>query len=214
MNVNALFQILTGMAFVFSLSVFANKLRAFNQLARPVDLAQPKGNVQNGLIYAYTLGMAPWSKESTRRHMLSYLRGVAFHIGIFIGLAALIVSPWMQSLPAVFRMGLAILCFACAVLGLFGFLARFSDRHLKALSTKDDYFAVLLVSLFIGVTGLWIIYPGLTIFYYSISAVMLVYAPFSKIRHCIYFAYSRWFYGKFIGSRAILPHSKQEVSHG
>ncbi len=211
MNVNALFQIITGVALVFCLLVFTKKLRVFNQLARPVDLAQPKGNVKNGLIYAYTLGMAPWSKESTRRHMLSYLRGVAFHIGIFIGLAVLIISPWVQILPAAIRMSLALICLVCAVMGLIGFIARFSDPHLKALSTKDDYFAVLLVSLFIGVTGLWMLFPTIIVLYYTISAVMLVYAPFGKIRHCIYFAYSRWFYGKFVGSRAVLPHSQQVV---
>jgi hypothetical protein len=211
MDVNALFQIITGVALVFSLLVFAKKLRVFNQLARPVDLAQPKGNVQSGLIYSYTLGMAPWSKESTRRHMVSYLRGVAFHIGIFIGLAVLIVSPWIQSLPSVIKIGLAVICFLCALMGFIGFIARFSDRHLKALSTKDDYFAVLLVSLFIGETGLWMISPSISVLYYTISAFMLVYAPFSKIRHCIYFAYSRWFYGKFVGSRAVLPHNQQVV---
>ncbi len=211
MNIDALFQIITGVALVFSLAVFARRLRVFNQLARPADLAQPKGNIRNGLLYAYTLGMAPWSKESTRRHMISYLRGVAFHIGIFIGLALLLISPWIGVLPFLVRIALAIICVLCAVMGLIGFIARFSDRHLKVLSTKDDYFAVLLVSLFIGVTGLWLIMPAFTILYYAISALMLVYAPFSKIRHCIYFAYSRWFYGKFVGSRAVLPHSQQVV---
>lgn len=209
MNNNVLFQIMTGAALVFSLLVFSRKLWVFNLLARPVDLAHPKGNIKGGVLYAYTLGMAPWSKESTRRHMYSYLRGVAFHIGIFISLAILIFSPWIDNLASTIRMGLAVISFICAVMGFIGFLARFSDRQLKALSTKDDYFAVLLISLFIAVTGLWVVIPSLSALYYTISAIMLIYAPFSKIRHCIYFAYSRLFYGRFIGSRAVLPHSQQ-----
>ena len=57
------------------------------------DLSPAKGSPWTGMVYAFTLGMAPWAKESTRRHMLSYLRGVAFHIGIFAGLAALVRQP-------------------------------------------------------------------------------------------------------------------------
>ncbi len=209
MNLIVLFQIITGLALIFCIFVFAKKLQVFNQLTRPVDLAQPKGNIQKGLAYAYTLGMAPWSKESTRRHMVSYVRGVIFHVGIFTGLATLIVSPWIGNLPAIIKIGLAIISAVCALMGFIGFLARFVDTNLKALSTKDDYFAVLLVSLFIGVTGLWLIFPTLSALYYTISTVMLIYAPFSKIRHCIYFAYSRLFFGKFVGSRAVLPHSQQ-----
>ena len=100
---------------------------------------------------------------------------------------------------------------AGAVLGLIGFAMRLIEHNLKAVSTKDDLMAVLLVSLFLAVASLWLLVPGVLPAFYLVSAAMLVYAPFSKIRHCIYFAYSRLFYGKFIGTRAVLPHSQQVV---
>jgi len=202
---------LTGLALIFSVAIFIWRLRLYNQLTRHVDRAKPKGDVKSGVLYAYTTGMAPWAKESTRLHMLSYLRGVAFHMGIFLGLGLLLASPWIHLLPAVLRGILAVGAGAGAVFGMVGFAMRLMEHNLRAVSTKDDLFAVLLVSLFLAVAALWLSVPDALPAFYLVSAVMLVYAPFSKIRHCIFFAYSRLYYGKFIGSRAVLPHSQQVV---
>ena len=202
-------QIIAVLALLFSVVAFSQRLRAFSRLARPSDRSLPKGNSKSGILYAYTLGMAPWAKESTRLHAVAYLRGVAFHVGIFLGLAILIASPWLERYPGELRAVLAWIVAFAAVMGLAGFAARFMEASLKALSTPDDYFAVLIVSLFLCAEALWLFLPQTQAVFYLVSAVMLVYAPMGKIRHCIYFAYSRFFYGKFVGSRGVLPHSQQ-----
>jgi hypothetical protein len=204
-------QILTGAALLFSVLAFAGRLRAFNRLARPADRAVPKGSPRAGLLYAYTLGMAPWAKESTRLHSLAYLRGVAFHLGIFLGLGILLASPWLGGLPSLWRALLGAGAALGALLGLAGFAARLLERNLSALSNPDDYAAVLVVSLFLASASLWLFVPEALPLFYLVSAVLLVYAPFSKIRHCLYYAYSRMFFGKFVGARAVLPHSQQGV---
>ena len=211
MNAILFTGIIAGLALVFSLAAFIWRLRIFNQLTRPVDRAKPKGDINTGVLYAYTTGMAPWSKESTRRHMVAYLRGVAFHLGIFLCLALFVVSPWMHFFPGVLRVLLAMGAGTGAVFGFMGLAMRLVEHNLKAVSTKDDLFSVFLVSLFQAIAALWLLVPGTLPVFYLVSVVMLVYAPFSKIRHCIYFAYSRLFFGKFIGSRAVLPHSQQIV---
>jgi nitrate reductase gamma subunit len=155
------------------------------------------------------LGMAPWSKESTRLHAIAYMRGVAFHLGIFLGLAVLIASPWLSGLPQLVRFLLGAGAAAGALFGMAGLLARWKETNLKALSTPDDYFAVLIVSLFLGAEALWLFFPQAQTIFYLTSAAMLVYAPLGKIRHCLYYAASRLFYGKFIGNHAVLPHSQQ-----
>jgi hypothetical protein len=202
-------QIIAAMALFFAVFAFGRRLQAFTHLPRPVDRAVPKGNLKSGVLYAYTLGMAPWSKESTRRHAVSYLRGVAFHAGIFLGLFILVASPWFSAVPQTARLILGVCTAAGALFGFAGLVARLIEPNLKALSTGDDYFAVLVVSLFLASEALWLFVPGAQVFFYLVSAAMLVYAPLGKIRHCFYFAYSRLFYGKFIGSRAVLPHSQQ-----
>jgi hypothetical protein len=211
MKIDLISLYIAGLAFAFSIAAITLRLMSFRKLNRPYDQAPPKGRTNLGVAYAYTLGMAPWAKESTRRHWLSYMRGVAFHLGIILGLAVFLASPWMDRVPLILRQILGIGAGFGAFFGTAGLIARLVESNLKSLSTVDDYVSVLLVSLFLASASLWLLYsPGLPIFYLT-SAAMLVYAPFSKIRHCIYFVYSRLFYGKMIGSRAILPHNQQEV---
>jgi hypothetical protein len=202
-------RILAIAALTFAAIAFARQLRAYTRLTRPGERAATKGSARAGVLYAYTLGMAPWAKESTRLHLVAYLRGVAFHLGIFLGLGILLSSPWLDLLPAIGRLFLAWGAGLGALLGLAGFAARLVERNLKALSTPDDYTAVLLVSLFLASASLWLFVPAALPLFYLASAAMLIYAPFGKIRHCLYYAYSRLFFGKFVGSRAVLPHSQQ-----
>jgi nitrate reductase gamma subunit len=197
--------LLAGLALMFALLAFGWRLRTFNALARPVERSLPKRDPGAGVRYAFTWGMAPWAKESTRRHWVAYLRGIAFHLGIFLGLGILLVSPWLTLIPYVWRISLAVGAGLGALFGLAGFVARLVEPNLKALSTLDDYFAVLLVSLFLATATSALLAPALRPVFYLVSALMLVYAPFGKIRHCLYYAYSRLFFGKFFGRRAVLP---------
>ncbi len=208
------FRLLAGAALLFSVVIFARKLQVFNRLARPIEHPSPRGSTAQGLLYAYTIGMAPWSKESTRLHWLSYLRGVAFHMGIFLSLGLLVISPWLESLPELLRLLLAACALFACLFGMIGFASRFVDPNLKSLSTPDDYAAVLVVSLFLGAASIAAAFPAWLPLFYGMAMIMLVYAPFSKIRHCLYFAYARLFFGKAMGMRGVLPHSQQEVSHG
>jgi nitrate reductase gamma subunit len=206
MHLTSLSQIIVAIALVFSIAVFAMRLRTFLRLSRPVDLASPKGNPALGILYAYTLVMAPWAKESTRRHWLAYLRGVAFHLGILMGFTILLGSPWFTKMDYSFRFLLAIASALGAVLGLVGLAARLMESNLRKLSVPDDYFAVVLVSLFLLTASIGMLIPTALPLFYLISALLLIYAPFSKIRHCLYYAFSRRFFGKFFGSRNIIPH--------
>src|SRR5687768_477449 len=67
--------------------------------ALPADRSPIKGDISRGIQYAFTAGMMPWAKESTRIHMVAYLRGIGFHIGIFAATGAVIISPFWESLP-------------------------------------------------------------------------------------------------------------------
>jgi hypothetical protein len=204
-------QLTAGLALVFAVTAFSVRLRAFYRLKRPKEMASPRGNISQGIMYAYTLGMAPWAKESTRRHWLSYMRGVTFHLGIFLAIALLLVSPWVGLLPAWVRTLLAVVAGFTALLGLIGFIARYIEPSLKALSTPDDYFAVLLVSFLLATTALWLLVPATAALFYFTAALTALYAPFGKIKHCFYYAFSRFFYGRYVGIRSVLPHSQQKV---
>ncbi len=203
-------QLLAAAAAVFCIAAFAARLRTFTRLAVPKDRSQPKGNPNAGVAYALSLGMMPWAKESTRRHALAYLRGVGFHLTVFLSLALFLASPWLGLVPGPVRIGLAALCGLGSLLAFLGFLSRFIEKSLKAISTPDDYFAVLLVSLFLAGAAAMLLDLSLLPLFYLASALLFFYMPLGKIRHCIYFAFSRIFFGRFFGRRAVLPHNQQQ----
>lgn len=179
---------------------------ATKKRALPVDRSPLKGNPAEGVNYAFTTGMAPWAKESTRIHSVAYLRGIGFHIGIFAALAALIISPLWGYLPAALTALLALIISLGAVLGAAGGVMRIAEQDLRGLSTVDDHFAVWIVTVFMALAALAIWNPAALVPFYLGSAVMLVYLPLGKIRHCLYFFFSRTFFGRFFGRRAVFPH--------
>ena len=197
-------QLLALLGLLFAIGAFARRWRWTAGRPFGVDRSPAKGSPRRGVLYAFTLGMAPWAKESTRRHMVAYLRGMAFHVGIFSGLAALLVSPWWTGLPQPLLWLMAAFTGFGALCGALGALARWLEHNLRALSTPDDYASVVLVTIFLAATSLALLNPAGLPAMYLASAVLLVYAPLGKIRHCIYFFLSRLFFGLFVGRRSIM----------
>jgi len=172
----------------------------------PTDKSPVKGNISHGISYAFTIGMMPWAKESTRIHMIAYLRGIGFHIGIFAAIAVVILSPFWGVLPPLLSGLLFWLLILGAILGVAGGIMRIIEPNLKGLSLPDDHFAVWLTTLFIAVAGLALVNAAFIFPMYVVSAITFIYIPLGKIRHCLYFFFSRTFFGKFFGRRAVFPH--------
>lgn len=177
------------------------------RLALPTDKSPIKGDISGGIRYAFTTGMMPWAKESTRIHMIAYLRGIGFHIGIFAAIGTLIISPFWGYLPPLLSWTLFWILSIGALLGAAGGILRMAEHNLRGLSLPDDHFAVWLTTLFITLAALALLNAAFMIPMYIVSAVTFAYVPLGKIRHCLYFFFSRIFFGKFFGRRAVFPHS-------
>lgn len=180
----------------------------------PVDGAVAKGDPAHGVRYAFTSGMAPAAKESTRIHLVAYLRGVGFHLAIFAGLLMLFSRPAWPMLPPAVRYLAAIGLAAGALLGAAGSIMRLYEPHLRALSTADDHLAVWLVTVFLTLTGLTMWQERFAVPMYLAAGVMLAYVPAGKIRHCVYFFFARASFGRFVGRRGVLPHPKPRAARG
>jgi hypothetical protein len=148
----------------------------------------------------------PWAKESTRIHMLAYLRGIGFHVGIFAAIGTVVISPLWGRLPSLLSLTLFWVLMLGAILGAAGGVMRIVEHNLRGLSLPDDHFAVWLTTFFIAVTGFALLKEAFVIPMYIVSAITFVYVPLGKIRHCLYFFFSRSFFGKFFGRRAVFPH--------
>ena len=174
--------------------------------ALPADKSPLKGNPSHGITYAFTMGMMPWAKESTRLHMIAYLRGIGFHIGIFTALSALLISPFWGFLPSFLASALTWVLTLGTLLGAAGGVMRITEHNLRGLSLPDDHFAVWLMTVWMAVSALAVWNKAFLVAYYVLSAITLAYVPLGKVRHCLYFFFSRIFFGKFFGRRAVFPH--------
>ena len=168
------------------------------------DLARAQGSSTRGVLYAFTLGMAPWEKESTAIHWIAYLRGILFHVGIFLAAAVLIASPWLNLLPGWITWTAAVITGASALLDLAGIFMRLRDPNLRVLSLPDDFAAILITSAFTGLACATLIWPAVLPAFYVLTGLMAAYIPFSKIRHCVYFFYAKFFFGMGYGHRGVI----------
>ena len=96
--------------------------------------------------------------------------------------------------------------------GFAGIWMRLAEENLRALSLPDDYFSVFLTSLFTALAFAVLLWPVTLPLFYVVAAAMLIYIPFSKIRHCVYFFYSKFFFGQSFGHRGVIGHPASEYS--
>ncbi len=179
--------------------LIATQRRPYN-----AELAPIKGSPAQGVLWAFTLGMAPWAKESGRIHWVAYIRGIIFHLGIFLGLALLVASAWLTQIPTQARLSIATILEIGAILGLAGFWIRWREPALRQLSTPDDYASLALATLFLACGGVTAALVEFLPVFWIISGITLAYTPFSKLRHFVYFFYACIYFGLVFGHRGLL----------
>jgi len=180
------------------------------------DPSPGKGSDKLGVLYAFTLGMLPWKKESARLHWLVYLRGIFFHAGIFAGILALILRIFNVTSPDIVSMLISILLWIGVISGLAAIVSRAADPKLRAISNPDDYVAPALITLFMLTGALSTAGLLSAIYFYIPTSVLCLYLPWSKVRHCVYFFFSRGKIGAMMGHRGLLTipgeHSRKPTT--
>jgi hypothetical protein len=165
----------------------------------------PAGDPAEGVLYAFTKGMAPWAKESVMLNLPSYGAGMAFHAGVFTAFGLLLVALIGLELPSF----LVFLARVIAVAGTLGGLSLLAKRavkpQLRGLSSPDDFVSNLLSTLFVGLALARTFNPALDGLWMSEAILLLIYAPLGKIRHCFFFFTTRYHLGAFFGRRGTYP---------
>ncbi|MEW6400539.1 MAG: hypothetical protein AB1649_02000 [Chloroflexota bacterium] len=189
-------------------------LRLRDIMNRPFkkDFSRERGSPRRGVLFAFTLGMAPWEKESTRIHWIAYLRGIFFHVGIFTAFAVLFASPWLSALPSWVIWIAAVITGLGALFGFAGIFMRLSGPNERMLSLPDDYASVFLTSLFVAQATVALMWPAALPIFYVIAGILAAYVPLSKIRHCVYFFYSKFFFGFNFGRRGVIGQPKSDYA--
>ena len=177
----------------------------------------PKGSI----VYSWANIAMPWSMESTRTKWFLYVQFVAFHLGVVaaIGLSFVIpYAPGILETPAAVAV-LQIMVGAAFLVGVGRIIRRIASKYMRAISSPDDYFSLVLLTVwfafaFLAVPndtsgGEW---PLLTFF--ILTAFFLVYVPFSKISHYLYYPFTRYYLGKTLGRRGVYPVRKARQHAG
>lgn len=180
------------------------------------DRQAPTGSrppvMPRGLLYSWLNIAMPWTMESTRTHAWLYVQFAVFHLGVTAAIALSFIIPyaphWLASRALVVLlqgvMGAAFL------VGLLRMYRRLSQPTMRAISTPDDYFSLTLLTV-------WMLFAvlaapndtasgeGILLAYFFLTAFFLIYVPFSKISHYLYYPFTRFYLGRTLTHRGVYP---------
>jgi hypothetical protein len=193
---------------LIALTVMIVRTFAFGQ--RPT-YAHPRGSKFAGILYAFGKGMLPWEKESAGKHIWTYTGGILYHLGILMAMLLLATVLLHISLPQTFLQALRILLVIGLISGVALIIKRILKPQTRSLSGGDDYLANILVDFFL-LSALATTFAETTLVpFLAVAIIIFIYIPFGKIRHCVFFFYSRVLFGDFFGKRGVVPHPPRKV---
>ncbi|MEJ2110343.1 MAG: hypothetical protein P8Z37_10600 [Acidobacteriota bacterium] len=170
-----------------------------------------------GIVYSWMNIAMPWAMESTRRKSFFYFQFVVFHLGVVAAIGLSFVIPYA---PGLLDSGAVVVAFQ-AVTGLAFLVAlirmyrRITSKVMRAISSPDDYFSLALLTV-------WFFFAvlaapntpeqgeGALLTFFILTAFFLIYVPFSKISHYLYYPFTRYYFGKTMGYRGVYPLAKSK----
>jgi nitrate reductase gamma subunit len=169
-------------------------------------------NITRGILYSWANIAMPWAMESTRTKFLIYAQFVIFHLGVAaaIGLSFIIpYAPFMLENQTIV-LALQIIIGAACLMGVLRIIRRVGDKYMRAISSPDDYFSLLLLTVWFFFATLSVPHnyangEGIILTYFIMTAFFLIYVPFSKISHYLYYPFTRYYFGKTMGYRGTYP---------
>ena len=150
--------------------------------------------------------------ESTRRKFFLYLQFVVFHLGVVAAIGLSFIIPYgphlLQSQALV--LVLQVVIGAACLVGVMRIIRRIASPYMRAISTPDDFFSLFLLTVWFAFAFLAV--PNQTaqtelhlLIYFFMTAFFLMYVPFSKISHYLYYPFTRYYLGKTMGHRGVYP---------
>jgi len=168
-----------------------------------------KGSHSKAIIASFLCIAMPWTMESTTKKWYKWLEFAIFHIGIAIAITASFLIPEARNLmtPKV------ILIFKLFIAASFLILLIRSYRRIfipvnRIISHPDDYFSLLLMLVWFFAAFFAMDLNEKSIFfasYFVLTALLIIYVPFSKMSHYILWPFSRYYFGKHFGHRGTYP---------
>lgn len=176
---------------------------------------------RKGILYSWANIVMPWAMESTRTKFFIYIQFVIFHLGVTLAIALSFIIPYaprlLTGIPLLVPILQTVIGAACIV-GIIRLLRRAGNKHMRAISSPDDYFSLILLTVWFFFAALAVPNTiengeGVILTYFILTAFFLIYVPFSKISHYLYYPFTRYYFGKSMGYRGTYPIKRVPVSH-
>ena len=101
-----------------------------------------------GILYSWANIAMPWAMESTRTRYFLYAQFVIFHLGVTAAIGLSFIIPYVRELlevTIVVRLLQAVIG-AAFVVGIVRIIRRVGSPYMRAISSPDDYFSLLLLT--------------------------------------------------------------------
>ena len=174
---------------------------------------------KRGILYSWANVAMPGAMESTRKRFILYLQFVIFHVGVVAAIGLSFIIPYapglLESVAAVLI--IQVLCGAACLVGVIRIFRRMVSPHMRAISTPDDHFSLWLLTVwfafaFLAAPNDYRGGEGVLLAFFFLTAFFLLYVPFSKISHYLYYPFTRYYLGKTLGHRGVFPVRKMTRS--
>jgi|WetSurMetagenome_2_1015567.scaffolds.fasta_scaffold123022_3 O-antigen ligase len=180
------------------------------------DRQAPTGVFRNskakGILYSWMNIAMPWGMESTRTQAFLYAQFVVFHIGVVASIGLSFLIPYAPHLleSTILTSAFQLVIAAAFLVSLMRIYRRLSKKVMRAISSPDDYFSLLLLTV-------WFLFAFLAVpnrpqdgetvllIFFLLTAFFLIYVPFSKISHYLYYPFTRYYFGKTMAHRGVYP---------
>lgn len=209
-------QIISLVALAFCFVMMLAHFVRIVRLGKPKDFSVKSGSVAKGVAYANTVAMMPANKESAYMHLPTYAAGIIYHLGTFLSLLLFVLS--LFNLNAYYPQWLSLILAACllvsGVCGTVLLIKRFVNKNLHSLANPDDYLSNFFTTLLHFATACYLAFAGcccsVPYIYYISVTLLLLYMPFGKLRHVVYYFAARYHLGFFYGWRNVWPPKEEE----
>jgi nitrate reductase gamma subunit len=141
-----------------------------------------------------------------------------FHLGVIAAISATFIIPYW---PRLFESKVWVILFqvivgAAFLVGVLRLYRRLTNPAIRLISTADDYFSLVLMTVYFAVSVLAI--PNTyeksewpLILFFALTAFFLIYVPFSKIGHYLYYPFTRFFIGRTMGHRGVDQRKNRDI---
>ncbi|MFH1686517.1 MAG: hypothetical protein ABIE70_03240 [bacterium] len=208
---------LQEMALVIMALVYTTRLIWLHRFPAGKERQAPTGGgsttSKKGILYSWANVGMPWAMESFRTKKFLYAQFVVFHLAVTVAIAESFVIPyfphWLEQSPLLVTIIQVVTAAGCLV-GVMRMIRRYGNKYMRAISSPDDHFSLLLLTVWFAFACLAApnAYPAqATVLntYFILTAFFLIYVPFSKISHYLYYPFTRYFLGKTWTRRGVYP---------